>query len=126
MIGVARLNEQGVYLGVEVIEAAVKNEEHIEVPIDCDLTPGRYQWKGGQFAYIAAPDPVSDAPPVVALNALALALIALLDAKIVSLPSATLQWLDFYVRTIDFAISKDAAADRLMLERYIAARRNAR
>jgi hypothetical protein len=114
-IGVARLNSHGVFLGVDVVDASAKTEGQIEVPLDCDLTPGRYQLKDGTFVHIAAPAPATDTPPVVALNAIAADMLKRWDDG-ATLPQCTLEWLDFYVRSIDFQIAK---TDQALATRFL-------
>lgn len=43
-VTVADLDANGVYWGVTEIARADLAPEHVEVPAECDLTPGAYRW----------------------------------------------------------------------------------
>jgi hypothetical protein len=44
MVSVARLDEKNIYQGVEFISPQNITSDHVEVPSDCDLKVGKYQW----------------------------------------------------------------------------------
>jgi len=72
----------------------------IEVPDDCDLTPGRYRWDDAMRAFIpitAQQDSIKQEPD--AIRAIYLGFSAIRDGK--PLPQATLDWLDWYRNTFD-------------------------
>lgn len=75
--------------------------DRVEVPLDCDLQPGRYRWNAAERRF----DPISMEPAerlqgLDAVRAIALALVAIRDGK--ELPQYTLDWLDWYERSFDF------------------------
>lgn len=41
---IAKLDANRVYWGIETIELVDLTDEQVEVPPDCDLTPGKYRW----------------------------------------------------------------------------------
>lgn len=43
-IAVAKLDANGVYWGMQTITPDDLNEQHVQVPADCDLAPGKYRW----------------------------------------------------------------------------------
>jgi len=77
----AVLDEDDVLVGYD------DNGNGPEVPVDCDLAPGKYAWSGHSFVPVKANRPNREA-------AIAEALIAIRDGK--ALPPATLQYLEDY------------------------------
>jgi hypothetical protein len=52
IITVADIDENGIYQGVKKISEKSLTKKHIQVPEDCDLEPGRYQWNEEQQTFI--------------------------------------------------------------------------
>jgi hypothetical protein len=44
MVSVAKLDENSIYQGIELINQKNLTKEHVEVPGDCDLKIGKYYW----------------------------------------------------------------------------------
>lgn len=118
LIAVARLDAEGIYQGIDLIPADQVAADHVPLPDGCDLPPGRYAWDRAQktFAPLASPQQRAVEAPV-ALNALAWGLLAQYDTGMV-LPPPCLDWLDYYVRTIDFGYATSP-----LLQRYVAERK---
>lgn len=107
-ITVATLSATGIFLGVEQMDATAKTADHIEVPADCDLAPGRCRWVviegypgGGRFEYFGTEDqPVDGGSGIsldIALNALATAL----KEQGIKLPAAVTEWQAGFAKSID-------------------------
>lgn len=122
LMQVALLDAADVYLGTELLPADRITPAHVRLPDGCDLPPGKYYWArtANSFLPLRTPQQVAETSPV-ALNALAWMLLAMHGAGL-PLPSASMQWLDFYVKTIDFAYTGDSDAEHLLLANYAAAR----
>lgn len=106
---IAVLDANGVYKGlIDVDEAAVKEDDVVLEA--CDLPPDRYVWSRVHKAFlpIAPPTVVQQVEAPNALNAIALALLALEQGK--PMPAEALAWLEHYIETIDFAKSARANA----------------
>ncbi|HXC41237.1 MAG TPA: hypothetical protein VN667_20055 [Burkholderiales bacterium] len=104
-IGRARLDGDGVYLGLDVIDPAELQEGDVEVPADCDLAAGKYRWDGKTFLPIMSQFAGASPPaaaPVSAEVALAGLIAALKQAK-TPLPAATERWYAAFKNTIDGA-----------------------
>jgi len=116
---VAKLDAHDVYHGTEEIDAADVTPGHVVLQDGCDLSPGKYRWDRTRKTFLPLRDDkvTRDQPPM-ALNAIALGLIAL-HAQRVSLPPETLVWLDYYIGTMDFLEGRsDATAE--MVRQFIA------
>ena len=100
IVTVARLDADGVYLGVEALPAEELTEAHFPVPADCDLKPGAYKLAGAAFVPI---EPVKQR----ALNAPVSSDRAFYDlclhfqSQKILLPERTLVWMTQYKQTID-------------------------
>lgn len=121
-IAVARLDAAGVYQGIDTIKLCQLTPEHVPLPDGCDLPPGRYFWdrEKATFLPISIPQQLGAEAPA-ALNALAWALLAEFGAG-TYVPEPCLDWLDFYIRSVDFS-APGAGADRALLADYIQKRR---
>ena len=106
---VARLDGHDVYHGTEEMDAADVTPMHVPLPGGCDLAPGKYRWDRTRKTFLPLRDHKTtiEQPPL-ALNALALGFIAL-HAEGRSLPTETLDWLDYYISTMDFVAPRDTA-----------------
>jgi hypothetical protein len=102
----AQLDGEGVLAGFVQIDdaapdAAVPPPNRVEVPMACDLAPGRYRWDGRSFVPLV----VDDGERLQQLNgvkAIALGLMAVRDSGLVALPPYTLEWLGWYAQTFDY------------------------
>lgn len=95
----ALLDESGVLVGFsDAVDA-----EGVEVPADCDLTPGRYRWAPDLATFLPVERTVEDRlrTDVDALRAIHAGFKAIEAAGLVDLPDATRQWLRQFARTID-------------------------
>jgi hypothetical protein len=103
-VAVAKLDADGVYQGLDAIPVADVTDTHVLLPDGCDLPPGKYLWsrEKSTFLPLASPQQRAVEAPV-ALNALAWGLLAMDDAGL-RLSRPCLDWLDYYIRTIDFGI----------------------
>lgn len=103
-VAVAILDSAGVYHGIEQIPADRVTDDHVLLPDGCDLPLGRYFWDRDQATFMPLANPQQRAVEApVALNALAWGLLAMHGAGM-RLSRPCLDWLDFYINTIDFGI----------------------
>ncbi len=54
-VPVAKLDVNGIYWGVQTIDRVDLTAEHVEVPENCDLTPGAYRWNAEQKRFDPLP-----------------------------------------------------------------------
>lgn len=52
MVQVARLDADGVYQGIDLIEQGAVTQQHVLLPDGCDLPPGKYYWDEGLRAFM--------------------------------------------------------------------------
>ncbi len=99
---VAKLDARDVFIGTEELEKAKVTPMHVVLPDGCDLPPNKYRWDRGRksFVPIAKGKEINEQSPL-ALNAIAAGFIAL-HLQGATLPSRTLDWLDYYIGTVDF------------------------
>lgn len=118
MTFVAKLDADGVYQGVDAIPSSAVTDEHVPLPGGCDLPPGRYFWsrEKSTFLPLASPQQRAVEAPI-ALNALAWALLAM-DGAGMRLSRPCLDWLDVYIKTIDFGIP-GGEVDGALLNGYL-------
>lgn len=123
LVQVAKLDAADTYLGLEMLPADQITADHVQLPDGCDLPPGKYYWdrSASTFLPLRSPQAVAEESPL-ALNALAWMLLAMWSENRVPIPSASLRWLDFYVKTIDFCIPDNQPSERNILAQYILAR----
>ncbi|HYH68336.1 MAG TPA: hypothetical protein VD866_26825 [Urbifossiella sp.] len=50
----AKLDEAGVYVGMETLDPGELTDRHLPQVTDCDLPPGRYRWDGTTFVPLPA------------------------------------------------------------------------
>ena len=101
-VQVARLDANGIYQGIDEIDADDLTETHVHLPNGCDLPPGTYRWDNDRKTFIALQrDDEAAAPDPHALRSIAVGLMALQQHGL-TLPAETLNWLDFYCTSIDF------------------------
>lgn len=98
---VARLDVNGVFLGVDEIDAADLTDQHIPVPTDCDLEPGRYQWDAehAMFLPIAGKEIVDRTAPL-AWKAMYL-LVRDLQRQSFTVNAYTAEWAEWFAKTIE-------------------------
>lgn len=120
-VAVARLDADGVYHGIDQIAVDQVSDDHVLLPDGCDLPPGKYFWDrtAKSFMPLANPQQRAIEAPV-ALNALAWGLLAMHGAGM-RLSRPCLDWLDFYIKTIDFGIP-GTEIDRGLLQDYLTER----
>lgn len=116
---VARLNSEGVYYGIDVILKQDLTDHHVHLPHGCDLPPGKYRWDFNKKAFVPLPKgtkPVEYQPHTV--NAIALGFIYLYSKGAV-FPKETIDWLDYYMTTIDAAGCAATDESRLMVKSFM-------
>jgi len=118
-VAVARLDADGVYHGTDEIPDDQVTDDHVLLPDGCDLPLGKYAWDRDKASFVplANPQQRAESAPL-ALNALAWLLLAQWDAGTV-LPPPCLEWLDFYIKTIDFGYAITPPLQRYITERGI-------
>lgn len=99
---IAKLDQSGVYQGIEEVAEKNLQPHHVELPDGCDLPHGKYKWNGDTFVLITDPLRIKINNPD-ALNAIAIGFISLHQSGI-ALPEETLEWMDHYLTTQDFEL----------------------
>ncbi|HEY3432557.1 MAG TPA: hypothetical protein VGK09_08415 [Rhodocyclaceae bacterium] len=118
LVEVAMLDAAGVYQGTKRIPADQMTTADFPLPDGCDLPVDQYRLDREKGCFLPIHDPFeAKASDPVALNAQAWLMLAINSAGI-PLPTVTLEWLDYYVNSIDFVGSKGTVAEFDMLRRY--------
>jgi hypothetical protein len=93
----------GLLLGFEVVAVLPNPMPPGRAPGgDGDLAPGRYKWNGHQFIPLAPRGPDRDiGHEPAALRAIWLGFRAIQNSGLIDLPPDTVEWIDWYRRTID-------------------------
>ncbi|MDO8932066.1 MAG: hypothetical protein Q7U97_06715 [Rhodocyclaceae bacterium] len=120
MTTIAVLDETGVYLGTAEIDEAYLADGHVHLPEGCDLPLGQYRWDAARKTFVPLESPqVEKMREPHTLNAIAAGFVTLWSQG-VALPNFTLEWLDFYVRSLDFVGAHGADLQlRDMCHRFI-------
>lgn len=51
-VQVARLDENGIYHGIDQIAPEDMTDQHVHLPDGCDLPPGKYRWDSNIKAFL--------------------------------------------------------------------------
>ncbi len=103
LVKAARLDPNGVFLGIDEIAADKLTDLHLPDITECDLTPGRYAWHNGTFVPVT-PEPRPGAPKPIAPDAtvaIAQGLAAIAQAGKLALPKTTQDWITATLQTLD-------------------------
>ena len=94
----ALLDENGIYLGIDLLPEDQLTEHHLPHITECDLPPGQYCWHENAFVPIPKKKQI-EAPDTE--RAIALGFLALLSQGL-KLPAETRIWLKNYSDSFDF------------------------
>lgn len=102
LVRAARLDETGVFLGIDELPEAELTPLHLREIAECDLPPERYRWskEHARFEPIPKRRPEDALKDPDAVRAIALGFLAL-HSQSIALPRETLDWVSKYARSFD-------------------------
>lgn len=99
LIRAARIDKDGVYLGMEDVPEGELTAEHLPQITECDLPPGKYRWRAEAGAFVPIDSGFRQIEPD-ALAAIHAGLEAVRKSG-VKLPKVTTEWLEHFKTTWD-------------------------